>query len=154
MEWKSFEESKKELPQVVVQNIIEGFSNAAKGLANLTIEETPNKDRISLYGKLKTRFQFKLILLSKHLPDYSYKVLEFGYNTKLYPVHLLLRVDFVNESAQPDDGHERLILCENEDAFRQELARVFNTDNFKEVVSGLMKIATKKIAESSSEDTV
>lgn len=143
MNWINFEESKKELPEQVVEKMIEGFSTATKDLANLFVMETTDKERLALAFKLNTRFQYKLVLGSKHLPDYSSKVIEFGYPIRLYPVIVMFPTGVFNELKEKGQVKEQTESFESEEALQQALKAVFESEYFKDVVSGLMKIARK-----------
>lgn len=149
MNWKNFEESKKELPEIVVQKLIEGFSEATKDLAQMYVYETSDKERLSLSDKLKTRFQFKVVLASKYLPDYEYRVLKFGYGVSLYPVKVAIPAQFLDELLQTKElwsagtWSDEFGSFSDEKEFQWIVAAVFETNSFKEIVSGLMKIARK-----------
>jgi len=139
MKWEKFEESKTELPEVIVEKLIEGFSIATKDLAQLSVIEFTTNERLT--SKLKTRFQFKLILSSKDVPDYSFKVLEFGYAVNIYPVKLIISNAILFELNNNSEAPEQILNSEKD--FKEAVELVFSTKSFTEIVSGLMKIAKR-----------
>lgn len=143
MNWKNFEESQTELPETVVEKMIEGFSSATMELVELGILPKSEMSRLTT-DKLGTRFQFKVILLSRHLPDYSFTVFEFGYNVSLYPVKVLITKSILEELISKGEGVSTITSFDEEQKFHKAIELVFESKRFTEVVSGLMKIAKKK----------
>lgn len=142
MKWETFDESKRELPEVIVEKAIEGFSNATNSLADLIVSVKSEMARISS-DKLKTKFQYVVQLVSKYLPDYSFRLLEFGYNVQLFPVKALISVGILEELNNRGEGFPQISSFENEEQFTKALELIFNSETFKEIVGGLMKIARK-----------
>jgi len=141
MKWENFQESQKELPEVIVEKMISGFSTATNELAELRMS---NASELALIGsKLKTRFQFRVQLLSNRLPDYALKVFEFGYNVDIYPVKIILTPSIMEELNNKGEGLTSIISLDDQERFQRLLELVFSTARFKEVVGGLMKIARK-----------
>jgi hypothetical protein len=142
MIWKKFKESEIELPEVLVENITKGFSAATMGLVELGIEEKSDISRISR-NRLGTRFQFIATLISKHLPEYSFQVFEFGYDVSLYPVRMFITKPILEELANRGETIGNITEFDNEEAFKKSVELVFDSNKFTEIVSGLMKIARK-----------
>ncbi len=145
MEWKNFEESKTDLPDVLIEKMIEGFSNATSGLAQLSIIPVSELQKLSSTNKLNNRFQFKVLLTSANVPDYSFKVFEFGYNVSLYPVSAIITSSILEELNRQGTIINKISVFENEDNFKKSIELVFGSKRFTEIISGLMKIAKKDI---------
>ncbi|MBF4237871.1 hypothetical protein, partial [Vibrio anguillarum] len=80
----SYQEPDTELPEILLNRVINGFSRSTDGIAELSVVEmTNNKYRMNSVGGT---FSFSLVLNSPMIPSYSYTVLDFGYNMSLYPI--------------------------------------------------------------------
>jgi len=143
MKWKEFEESKIEIPDETVEKIIEGFSNATKKLVELGLIEKSVMSRLA-GDKFGTKFQFEVILLSKRLNDYSFTVFEFGYDINLYPVKVLINKSILDEMINKGEFTSNIAIIENEEKFKKVIELIFETNKFREIVSSLMKIASKR----------
>jgi len=143
MKWDNFEESSKELPEIVVEKLIEGFSVATKDLVQLAVAPVADLTRLTA-NILKTRFQFRVYLMSSKLPDYSFRVFEFGYNVALYPVKLSITQVIREELNSKGESYIQVSTIEDEEKFESAVKLVFKSAKFTEIVGGLMKIAGKK----------
>ena len=141
MEWQNFEESTQELPEVVLEKLIAGFSAATKDLVQLSISPLSDMEHIS--SKLKSRFQFNVYLTSKQLSDYSFKVFQFGYSVSLYPVSIIISTGIIQE-LKSQQGLSEVTVINDEEELQQTIKLIFNTNKFKEIVGGLMKIARQR----------
>lgn len=140
MEWKKFEESKLELPDILIRTTVSGFSDATSGLLYL---EVAGIDPIEKFrsNQLKSKFQFRVTLHSKRLPDYSLNILDFGYGVTLYPVKMILLKVIRDELSGTGDQGDQIFTIESEENLKELLSLVFSTTKFQEIVSGLMKIS-------------
>lgn len=141
MKWKNFEESEKEYPEKIAEKTIEGFSKATKGLAELTVHELSDTSRIT--ARLSGDFLFNIRLSSPYVPEYSLKVMTFGYDIELNPIYFKLdhaiHLELYEEPLEY--GHE--MECKDGAEFSEVLEGVFSSNKFKDTVTGLMKIARK-----------
>ncbi|MCT4237490.1 hypothetical protein EH151_16295 [Elizabethkingia anophelis] len=144
MEWKKFEEKQIELPELAINSMLDGFSIATKNLANLVIQPINNVSRLS--SKLNTMFQYEILLVSEKLPDYRFSVFQFGYEINIYPVHLYISTNVIDNFEEKDWlFHNQTIYCENEEILKKEIKNIFDSKKFTEIVSGLMKIANNQV---------
>ena len=142
MKWTEFNESTKEYPEVVVENAISGFSNATKKLAELGISKKSEMGLIT--SRLTSKFQFDLDLFSDQLEDYSFTVLEFGYDIELFPVRIKIEPTILAEINKNGElSLPKIFSIDTEENFKKILDSIFSTERFKEIVAGLMKIAKK-----------
>ena len=144
MKWTNFQESKTELPEVTVEKVIEGFSTATNELAYLAIQPKSDFERITK-TKLSGKFQFKVVLLSNYLSDYSFTVFEFAYNVDLYPVSMIISPVILQEINNRGENLLSSINFNDSQTFQNIVELTFDNPKFVEIVSGLMKIAKKNI---------
>lgn len=145
MEWKPFVESSKEYPEEVVKKSIAGFSKAAQDLAELRIQESSSYESIS--SDLETKFQFRLVLTSPFVKNYRFTIFELGYDVELFPVRAILEISLAAEIFKKTVSSAYVIKIATEEDLTQLLSSIFETNRFKEVVAGLMKIAKRSATE-------
>lgn len=143
MSWKKFEESNAELPEKVIEKMIEGFSDATNDLVQLGSTVKSDLSRFTT-SQLDTKFQFDVVLLSNKLPDYSFKLFEFGYDVTLYPVSIYIYPSIASELVKQDTGIGPKAKCIDKDELEKIVHVIFETKIFNDTVSGLMKIARNK----------
>ena len=139
-----FEEPDFTFPDRIILSLIESFEKATNSLASLNIEELDDNERIGLFN-LNTTFQFRVILISHHLKGYSFEVFRFGYDVSIYPAIIILQSDIGEELKIPKKsiyGHR--VSCEDQDIFTKAVESIFNSNQFKKTVGGLMKIARER----------
>ncbi len=142
MKWTEFKESTKEYPEVIVETAISGFSNATKQLAELGISEKSEMGVIT--SRLGTKFQFDVDLFSRLLEDYSFTVFEIGYDIELFPVKIKIETTILAELNKTGSmTFPKIFTIESEENLKTILDLIFNTERFKDIVAGLMKIARK-----------
>lgn len=140
--WEEFSESDKEYPEEIVNKTIEGFSKATKGLVELVVRKL---DGTSAFASgLGSDFSFRIYLVSPILVDYRFKILDFGYDVKMTPIFYKMESEIHDEIYGTDDffNSSDVRTIKNED-FVEELQKIFKTQIFIDLVSGLMKIASK-----------
>lgn len=142
MEWLPFKESDKELPEIVVEKMIEGFSTATKELAHLAVSTVSDINRLST--KLNTRFQFDLNLYSNKLPDYSFRIFRFGYNVNIYPVTIMVSSAILKDLNNGGNDFGTIEVIDEESDFKKVVELIFKSNKFIETVGGVMKIASKQ----------
>ena len=142
---EGFSQSEYTLPEIYIKNVISGFEAATDRLAYLDIIKTSHGIfSISSLGY----FQFSLVLRSNHLKNYSFKLLDMGYDVSIYPVTIRVEEDIASECGYEKDIYtdESVVMCDDESALVQLLNQIFSTKKFISTVSGLMKIATSQQA--------
>jgi hypothetical protein len=142
--WQDFTESEKQYPEEIAKAKIEGFSTATKGLAELLISELSDQGR--LRSSLNTDFSFRITLVSPLLPQYRFKIMEFGYGVNMDPVKYILEAGIDGELFGADWSLDREKQISNSE-FINTLSLVFASKTFIDLVSGLMKVAQKKTKE-------
>lgn len=144
--WEDFSESNKEYPEEIVNKTIDGFSKATKGLVEIAVRKLDGSSAFA-YG-LGTDFSFRIYLVSPIIDDYRFKILDFGYDVKMTPVYYKMESEIHDEIYGTDDFFisSDVRTIKNED-FMQELQKIFKTQIFSDLVSGLMKIAVKAQSE-------
>lgn len=141
MEWNQFEEKKVDLPESTVNSLLEGFSKATKGLADLGIKKAANSRRLS--SSLETLFQFEVILYSEFIPDYRMTVFKFGYDIEIYPVKLEVSDNIFEDVEDPNwPFTPKVEVFDSEELFKEKVEKIFKGEKFVEIVSGIMKIAS------------
>lgn len=141
MEWKEFEETKKEYPEKIVENAINGFSIATKNLLQMSIVELNDVSRIT--SGIRKDFQFSLYLKSEYVEDYKFKIFSFGYNVELTPISIILDSSIFEELYGKEMEHRETLDIENEEHFNLLLEKIFKTNRINEIITGLMKIARR-----------
>jgi|GEM_PF-2002155 len=141
MEWKNFKESDKQFPEEIVEQIIDGFSNATQDLAELVIKK---KGEYQLSDRLNSQFQFDVNLTSGYLSNYVFRVFSFGYNIELYPVNVLVDPSIISELNTTKYYPNPQEIVSDED-FKNIVELIFASERFNEIVSGLMKVSKKNI---------
>ncbi|MBF4258870.1 hypothetical protein EAY27_16580 [Vibrio anguillarum] len=139
----SYQEPDTELPEILLNRVINGFSRSTDGIAELSVVEmTNNKYRMNSVGGT---FSFSLVLNSPMIPSYSYTVLDFGYNMSLYPINIRLNQDIASELKLEEDlfGNHKIGI-ESEADFLELLRQVFSTSYFNRTVGGLLKISKNR----------
>ena len=144
-----FEEPKERFPDKIFTEVTKDFSTATEGLAELGLIELSGVERLVTSALLNKRFRYKAILRSTYLPEYSFEVLEFGYDISLFPVSIDIEDGIrqelgVEEGIDNDFQSDYLVECGTEALFEQSLKDIFATKKFKKTVGGLMKIARSK----------
>lgn len=144
MEWDQFEEAKIENPEIKIELLTEGFYEASKNLLRLSIRELSDSERIM--SNMSTTFQYELVMYSEYVPQYKYIVFSIGYNVTIYPVIFSVDIEILKE-LYPDKRINPYfkVTITTEEELEQFCQKVFKTRKFVETVSGLMKIAKKKI---------
>ena len=138
MEWNKFKESEREYPEVIVEKTIEGFSKATSHLCEIQIN--PVSD---FAGDLYVDFEFRVLLLSNTIKSYKFEIFRFGYNVDIFPVYSILDENIFEELTNRKMKLKQKTTQSNEEEFQNVLKEIFNSNRFKEVVSGLMKISKK-----------
>jgi hypothetical protein len=140
-----FVEPNVNFPEKLTLEIINGFSNATQGLAQLKLMKLENFQGIQL-SSLNNIFQFKVVLTSDYLNGYSFKVFDFGYDVSIYPVYIK-HGDAIGEELkiERDFVGSYISYCNSEDKFIAVLNAIFASNNFKKTVGGLMKIAKSRM---------
>ncbi len=141
MEWNKFNESPREYPERVFENSIAGFEKATNGLAQMSCTALNAVGKMSSH--LHNEFQFIVYLGSQYVPSYKLKVMTFGYNIELAPIVVDLEDSIYEEVTQKRKGYQEKLRANNEQEFKELLEKVFKSQRFIEVVTGLMKIASK-----------
>lgn len=140
-----FEEPKANFPDKVMLEIMKSFETATQGLASLSIQEMRGISRLGL-GNLGTTFQYKIVLTSKYLKEYSFEVTSFGYDVSIYPVMFHIEEEIASEMGIGEDINGNCKLSsENEEQLVKAVEAVFSTEKFKNTVGGLMKIARSRM---------
>lgn len=138
MEWNKFTASEKEYPEELVLKSIEGFSKATSNL--LEIQIIPVDEML---GNLRVDFEFKVILMSNSVKNYRFEIFHFGYNVELFPVHLLIEESIFEQIVKRKMKRRETLPAKTEKNLNGILDVIFNSNRFKEVVAGLMKISNK-----------
>lgn len=141
MKWKEFNESKKEYPEKVVEDLIEGFSTATKGKVELYV--TPLKDTSRIQSRLYTSFQFGLYLSSQYVDKYKLNLFNFGYDVELWPVRGILEEDIHNEIFDEPQEYGEYLIYDDKDDLISTLHDAFDSERFVSIVEGLIKLANK-----------
>lgn len=138
-----FIQSDVKLPEVLIKEIVNNFTNAAEGLAYLDVVKV-NSDMFSI-SRLDF-FSFSLVLRSEHLKNYSFKLFEFGYDVSIYPLKIRVESDIGEECGFEYDHilEEYLFECVDEADVLKVLSKIFESKKFVSTVSGLMRIASSK----------
>ncbi|MDA3788992.1 MAG: hypothetical protein PF503_10950 [Desulfobacula sp.] len=139
-----FEEPKANFPEQTILNAIKDFDKITQGLATLGIYDLNDFDKIT--SGLKTTFQFELLLTSKFLDGYSFKIFSFGYDVSLYPVILNIESEISEEMGNNKPSWMKsTVNADNEEFLLKLINEIFTTKKFKQTVGGLMKIARSKV---------
>ena len=139
MEWKKFNTDSVKTPSEVIEDILEGFTNATNGLLKLSLFEKSDVER--LRKKYSTNFQYDLILHSQFMRNYKFDVLELLFDVSLYPCGLVLEKGIAKELEVTSND---TVILENVDDLKTVLESIFSTKRFEEIVSGLMRISSLK----------
>lgn len=145
MEWNEFEPLKLNTADELILKAIEGFTEATNSLVDMTLIEKSDLDKI--HSKLNTNFQFELILHSKYVNGYSYSLCEIGYGITVYPSSILIDVDIYDEINNSFSFEKKITEIKSEEDLKKILELIFGSSKFKKLVSGLMKIASKQMAD-------
>lgn len=151
MNWKNFEKSESKFPERIAQEVISGFKEATQELAELAVEQINSMSAWRFNRNITDDYFFKITLKSEYLNDYNFKVLIFSYDVQLNLVKCQL-----DDKIEKDLGI--ITCCEGYDhsagfhlckttKFSEFLELVFKSKVFESMVSGLMKIAQKKLIE-------
>lgn len=140
--WEQFSESNKEYPEEIVKKTIDGFSKATKGLVEIAVRKLDGPSAFA--SGLGTDFSFRIYIVSPILENYRFKILDFGYDVKMSPIYYIMESEIRDEIYGTDNfiNVPDVRTIKNED-FLQELQKIFRTQTFTDLVSGLMKIAGK-----------
>lgn len=141
-DWKDFSESEYESPEEIVQKSLDGFSKATHGMVELVVHSLTGTP---LGNKIGADFSYRLYLTSQVLPDYRYMIIDFGYDAKLNPVFFKLDPEIFNEIYVDQFDDSNLVYEIGNVDFIGLLHEIYDTIVFNELVSGLMKIAQKKV---------
>lgn len=141
MDWKNFSESKKESPDVIVKNFISGFYEATNELLILKVKEVADVQRQLTY--LGTTFQYELYLFSPYVDGYNFKVMNFGFNIELVDIKVVMDDTIYEELFGSKLRFGTNFSIKNDNSFIDILEKVFSSNRFKEIVSGLLTIAKK-----------
>ncbi len=144
MVWQKFEELKSEYPEAIIEKKIKGFEIATENLANLAVVKLT--DVRSFTSEVEGDFKYELILFSNVLKNYQFRILSFGYGITLSPIYISLEDVFYEEiydKKRMEFGEK--IKVKNTDELEKLIAEIFNTESFKLVVRGLMKVAKKNL---------
>ncbi|WP_320153153.1 hypothetical protein [uncultured Tolumonas sp.] len=139
-----FDEPQVEFPEKTILNLTNGFDTATDGLASLILLQIKNDSRI---GGINSTFQFRLKLISNILINYSFTLLDFGYDVTIYPVTITIDdSEIANELGITEtDFYDNYIVTLNSDKELISLLKsIFQTNTFRKTVGGLMKIAREK----------
>ncbi len=147
MEWKEFTESPKEYPEKIAEASIEGFGKATKGLVEMTITPADELGFISSY--LDNDFQFNVHLRSQHVKSYRLKVLTLGYNVELAPIHLAIEESIFENVFQRKMWYKEKVIAKDVIELKTILTKIFESQRFIDIVTGVMKIAKKNIQSNS-----
>jgi hypothetical protein len=142
MEWNKFEASPREYPEKVVATMTAGFPKATGELLEMVITPMSASDRMAAHY-LDLDFLFNLYLRSPHVPIYKLKIMSFGYNVELAPIHSEIEETIFESVFKRRKKFQEIIKSDGEEAFKDLLKEIFSCARFKEVVSGVMKIASK-----------
>ncbi|OXB06357.1 hypothetical protein B0A81_13660 [Flavobacterium plurextorum] len=145
MEWNKFEPLKITTPDEIILSAINGFTEATKNLADMLLLEKSEQARIN--SKLYTNFQYELILHSKYINGYNFLLLEVGYDITIYPATIFLEIDIHDEINNTFTLEKKTTVIKDEEEFKKTLQLVFQTDRFKKLVSGVMKLASKELSD-------
>jgi hypothetical protein len=137
--WNKFEPSANQYPERIVEEKIEGFSQATNNLANLVIEAKSGLEAWSMTNDLD--FLFVVTLNSPKIPYFGYEVFTFGYKPTLMPIFVKVESGIADELHMSHSYNE----IRSEKQFKELLSKIFDTKKFKEVVGGVMKVAQKSI---------
>ncbi len=140
-----FEEPGVKFPDKIFTELTKGFSTATKNLADLRLIEVSGVGRLATSALLDKMFRFKVVLISEYLPDYSFEVLEFGYDVGLFPVAIDIE-EGIGKELKVKQSYEPyyFVSCDIEVDFEKKLNEIFASSRFKKTVGGLMKIARVK----------
>jgi len=141
--WEKFVEPDFEMPNVVVNRLIDGFEAATTGLASLKVIELTGYTR---NNDLDQGFQYAVILTSKFTGNYNFEIFRFGFDVDGYPVAVIIDEGIAFELSET--SRERLRLAytpQNQSDFEESIQFIFSTRKFKNTVGGLMKIARSQL---------
>jgi len=137
--WEEFVEPEFEMPQIVVERLIEGFSKATRGLAQLYVMELVGTAKKN--SRIERDFEYVLVLSSQYLGNYTFEVFKFGFNVVGYPVKSMLDSD-INREIDPSDYWR---TSDSQENFECLVNEIFQTEKFKNTVGGVMKLARLKL---------
>ena len=141
MDWNNFSESTKESPDVTIKNFISGFPKATNELLTLKVKEVAEVQQQLTY--LGTSFQYELYLYSPYVDGYSFRIMFFGFNVELLEIRVVLDGTIHEEIFNTRQPFGKPVSMKNDTKFPEFLEKVFSSNRFKEVVSGLLTIAKK-----------
>lgn len=141
---EGFQEPSAEFPDKIVDKYIQSFEKATGGLVSLVLREMSDIERVSTELK-STNFRYRVVLTSRILRGYSFKVMSFGYDVTMFPVFVLPEEGIaeevgVSETALFSGG----LKIEDEDTLRKLIEAVFKCPRFRSTVGGLLKVARAK----------
>jgi len=146
----SFTEPEGRFPDAIFTDSTQNFLTVTEGLAELRLIKVSGVERLAQSSLQDKMFRFKAVLTSSYLPEYSFEIIEFGYDVSLFPVAIELeegiRKELVVDELGVDNNFQDIyvVSCETEKKFEQQLSEIFSTQRFKKTVGGLMKIARAK----------
>lgn len=150
MNWKNFEETPNNFPEKIAKEVICGFSCATEELLELETNHISRMKAWRFHGNMADDFNFEISLKSPYVIGYYFRVLLFSYDAQLNLVKCKIDDKIKNElgiiSSDGIEYSDGIYLCRTK-WFADFLELIFKTKQFENVVSGLMKIAKKKLIE-------
>jgi len=142
MEWNKFTPLQKKTPQEIIEDAIMGFDKATNDLAHLLLIKKNDLSKVN--SRLNNNFEFELLLYSKYLDGYNFKVFEFGFNIDLYPVSVIIE-PAIFDQLNYYSASRSSVSFETEELFLDCITKIFSSERFKTITGGVMKIAAKQL---------